>query len=95
MGQGQTGPAKRAYCWSIWALYLAPWDLGPCALYMRVLGPFIWECHGPLFPKHASGMRGSDLNMEENWVHTIVAAAGRPTLSETTLSHFWHLTLKT
>ena len=30
------------------------------------------------FPKHASGMRGSDTNMEENRFHSLVQPRGRP-----------------
>ena len=96
MGPGPMAHGPRA---------LGPWPDGPWTLYLAH-GPLYegaWTlCMAMfgvlplgLFPKHASGMRGSDINMVDNWVHALALAAGRPTLSETTLSHFWHLTLKT
>ena len=47
------------------------------------------------FPKHASGMKGSVIHMKENPVDTLAVAAGRPIVSEATLSQAWPLSVKT
>ena len=45
--------------------------------------------------KHASGMRGSHIHMQENPVDTLAVAAGRPIVSEATLWQIWPLSVKT
>ena len=52
-------------------------------------------CNLRFFPKHASGMRVSDINMLENWVHALALAAGPRRLSETTLSLILTISVKT
>ena len=61
-------------------------------------GSLMWVHRGTsnldyTFPKYASSIRVSYMNMERECVQAIAVATGRPRLPQTMLSEIWHLTL--
>ena len=80
----------------VWALGAWPCGpMGPCPMEPWAHGPIIWGCLALLWPYYYGHVWGaSPWLMVESWVGMLAAAVARGIVSETTLSHIWHLTAR-